>query len=93
MHSQSIRQPYQHELLDRHLRTFLGEIDASVLKTLREHLQWVEIAGGETLITQGEPGDSMYLSISGRLRAFVRNDDGSRRPVRDMGRGEFIGES
>jgi NTE family protein len=92
MHSQSIRQPYQYELLDLHLRTFLGEIDASVLETLREHLQWVEIAGGETLITQGEPGDSMYLSISGRLRAFVRNDDGSQRPVRDMGRGEIIGE-
>jgi NTE family protein len=92
MHSQSIRQPYQYDLLDRHLRAFLGDIDASVMATLRGHLQWVEIAGGETLITQGEPGDSMYLSISGRLRAFVRSDDGSQRPVRDMGRGEIIGE-
>ncbi len=92
MLSQSDRQPHQCDLLDRHLRAFLGEIDPHVLGTLREHLQWVGIAAGETLITQGEPGDSMYVSISGRLRAFVAGEDGSQRPVGDMGRGEIIGE-
>ena len=41
---------------------------------------------------QGEPGDSMYLSISGRLRAYVRDEDGAPRMVREMGRGQVIGE-
>ena len=59
---------------------------------MRERLTWVEIAGGHTLIEQGAPGDSMYLSISGRLRAYVRDDEGVPRMVREMGRGQVIGE-
>ena len=59
---------------------------------LLEQLEWVEIAAGQTLMTQGDPGDSMYLHVSGRLRVYVRNDDGSERFVRDMARGRFIGE-
>jgi NTE family protein len=85
-------QPYQDELLVKHLRAILGDIDGPAMDLLRQHLQWVEIAGGETLMTQGEPGDSMYLSISGRLRAYVRNRDGSEHMVREMARGQIIGE-
>ena len=79
-------------LLTQHLRTFLGEIEPAALALLRERLSWVEIAGGQTLIEQGAPGDSMYLSISGRLRAYVRDEDGVPRMVREMGRGQVIGE-
>lgn len=79
-------------LLTQHLRGFLGDIEPAALALLRERLTWVEIAGGHTLIEQGAPGDSMYLSISGRLRAYVRDDDGVPRMVREMGRGQVIGE-
>ena len=41
---------------------------------------------------QGEPGDSMYLSISGRLRAYVNDEEGVPRMVREMGRGQVVGE-
>ena len=57
---------------------------------LRRHLSWVELAAGDTLMFQGEHGDAMYLSISGRLRAFVLGDDGvardeaSQTAVREM---------
>ncbi|MDQ2779977.1 MAG: cyclic nucleotide-binding domain-containing protein [Pseudomonadota bacterium] len=89
--------PHQDDLLNLHLRTYLGATDETTLALLRKHLQWVEVAAGETLMTQGEPGDSMYISISGRLRAYVRNDDDapegeSERMVREMGRGQIIGE-
>jgi NTE family protein len=43
-------------------------------------------------MTQGEAGDAMYLTISGRLRAYVRGDDGQERPVREMARGQIVGE-
>jgi NTE family protein len=79
-------------LLTQHLRSFLGDIEPAALALLRDRLTWVEIAGGHTLIEQGAPGDSMYLSISGRLRAYVRDDDGVPRMVREMGRGQVIGE-
>ena len=64
------------ELLTQHLRNFLGAIEPAALTLLRERLTWVEVAGGQTLMEQGAAGDSMYLSISGRLRAYVADDEG-----------------
>jgi NTE family protein len=74
------RQPYQDELLNRLLRGAFGDIDANALALLRRHLEWVEIAGGDTLLAQGDPGDSMYLLVSGRLRAYVRDEGSSHDP-------------
>ena len=83
---------HQDALLTQHLRAYLGDIEPAALALLRQRLTWVEIAGGQTLMAQGEPGDSMYLSISGRLRAYVNDEEGVPRMVREMGRGQVIGE-
>lgn len=83
---------YHEILLTELLTASFGVMDASSLASLREHLRWVEVAGGQSLIEQGEPGDSLYLSVSGRLRAYVQQDDGSQKMVREMGRGQVIGE-
>ena len=83
---------HQDALLTKHLQTFLGDIEPRALALLRERLTWVEVAGGQTLMEQGQPGDSMYLSISGRLRAYVKDEEGVPRMVREMGRGQVIGE-
>jgi len=80
------------ELLTQHLQNFLGTIEPAAMDLLRERLTWVEVAGGQTLMEQGAAGDSMYLSISGRLRAYVADDEGTPRMVREMGRGQVIGE-
>ena len=82
----------QNQLLTEHLRNFLHGIEPEALEMLRAHLEWVEVPGGSTLMSQGEPGESMYLTVSGRLRAYVRSDDGAQRRVADMGRGQVIGE-
>ena len=85
----------QNQLLTEHLRNFLPGIEPEALELLRAQLEWVEVPGGSTLMTQGEPGESMYLTVSGRLRAYVRSDDGhsgTQRRVADMGRGQVIGE-
>lgn len=83
---------YPEQVLNQHLERMLSDVDAEAIALLRRHLQWVEVAAGDTLMRQGEPGDAMYLSISGRLRAFVRDDGGEDHMVREMGRGEIIGE-
>ncbi len=83
---------YQDDLLDQHLRALLGEMEPAALALLHRHLEWVTLAGGQALMVQGEPGDSMYLMISGRVRAYVRGDDGVERLVREMARGQVIGE-
>lgn len=83
---------FQADLLDRHLIALLGDIEPAAMDLLRTRLQWVSLAGGQTLMRQGEPGDSMYLVVSGRLRAYQRQDDGRERAIREMGRGQVIGE-
>ncbi|HVR53971.1 MAG TPA: patatin-like phospholipase family protein [Pseudorhodoferax sp.] len=74
------------------MQAIFGEVAPGALAHLRRHLRWVEIAGGDTLMHQGEEGDSMYLIVSGRLRAYVRAADGSERMVGEMARGQTVGE-
>lgn len=80
------------DLLEKHLRAHLGDMDPDAMALLREQLEWVEVGAGQTLMTQGEPGDSMYLSISGRLRAYAIDDEGREQVLREMARGQIIGE-
>ena len=84
--------PYQDELLTRHLEDFINDNDPDVIAAVRKHLEWLEISGGETLMTQGDSGDAMYLLLSGRLRAFVRDETGRQHMVGEIARGEVIGE-
>jgi NTE family protein len=83
---------YQDELLTRHLQEFINDTDPDIIAKLREHLQWLEISGGETLMTQGDAGDSMYLLLSGRLRAYIGDESGRQHMVGEIARGQVIGE-
>ena len=83
---------YPEQVLNQHLQRMLSDVDAEAIALLRGHLEWFEVAAGDTLMRQGEAGDAMYLSISGRLRVTVRDDGGVDRMVREMGRGEIMGE-
>lgn len=65
--------------------------DESALAALSNEVETIVIDDGETLMTEGEVGDAMYLVISGRLRAFVRRD-GIEQAVGEIGRGEVVGE-
>ena len=87
-----VRTQYFDALLMRQLRGFLGEVEPGALELLLEHLQWVELAGGQTLMQQGDPGDAMYLTVSGRLRTYITDDDGRQRMVREITRGQMVGE-
>ncbi len=84
--------PEREQLLRTHLATLFGEIEPQTAAFLQRHLQWVEVAAGQTLLKQGDPGDCAYLTISGRLRAYVRDEAGVVRMVREMSRGEIVGE-
>ncbi|MBU6260830.1 MAG: patatin-like phospholipase family protein [Burkholderiales bacterium] len=83
--------PRQDDLLLQHLQAFLGTLDAALVDAIRDRVRWQRLAGGQTLMRQGEPGDALYLLISGRLRVYIE-DDGERRVVREVARGEVVGE-
>lgn len=69
-----------------------GPVDATALAHIEADAEYVELPGGELLFRQGDPGDGLYLVVAGRLRAVIEDDSGERRVVREMGRGESIGE-
>lgn len=83
---------FQDDLLRRHLHALLGPLEPDALALLERSLEWLTVPGGQTLMSQGDLGDAMYLTISGRLRAYVRGDDGQEQVVREMARGQIIGE-
>jgi hypothetical protein len=46
---------------------------------------------GDVIIRQGQPGNSLYMLTSGKVRAFVKRD-GKNVPVADLNEGAFFGE-
>jgi len=47
---------------------------------------------GDVVITEGEPGDSIFVVSTGSVRVFVRNPTGHNFEMGRLGEGEFFGE-
>lgn len=80
------------ELLQFHLRAFLHDADEGVIRALQAGVEWLELPAGGVLMREGEPGDAMYVLASGRLRVSVTGADGRTRAVREITRGQVVGE-
>ncbi len=52
----------------------------------------IRMTTGETLMTEGETADGLYIVRHGRLRATVRGKDGNEVTVGEIGKAEVIGE-
>jgi NTE family protein/lysophospholipid hydrolase len=81
----------RYRLYDMLPRLF-GTLDERVVSDIERSIEWKRLGGGEVLFRQGDPGDSLYIVMSGRLRAVVRDAGGSERTVGDVTRGESVGE-
>ncbi len=51
-----------------------------------------DFGGGEMVIRQGDPGETLYTILSGSVRISVRSEDGPEKTVAHLGAGEFFGE-
>ena len=70
-----------------------ASLSAEAMTALQAQLTPVTLMSGEVLFEEGEPSDSLYIVISGRLRVVSRaTDDQSERLVADLGHGEIVGE-
>ena len=47
---------------------------------------------GECVVSQGDPGDALFVVLEGTAVVSVRDEQGSRREVARLARGEFFGE-
>lgn len=86
------RDPVRSDLIDRTLASLFGTPSPGSHREIEENLEVVHLKGGERLFSQGDPGDSMYMVVGGRLRAVGRADGGDERVLGEISRGESVGE-
>jgi NTE family protein len=79
-------------LADLSASRFFAALNPATLNELQLELELVHLPGGEILFRAGDAGDSMYVVLSGRLRVSVERNDGSEEIIREIGRGESVGE-
>ena len=79
----------------------LKELQSSTLFSSFEREALVEIVAstelrsydeGDIVVTEGEPGSSLFLIVGGRVRVFMRTDDGGNLQLAELGPGDFFGE-
>jgi NTE family protein len=73
------------------LALFAG-IEPHLLRSIAAEFDWFSLPGGQLLFRQGDKDDSLYVVLSGRLGAFLRNDEGKEVLIRQMPTGETVGE-
>ncbi|MFT5365926.1 MAG: putative acylesterase/phospholipase RssA/CRP-like cAMP-binding protein [Candidatus Latescibacterota bacterium] len=89
---ETIRQRLFRNQLAEMLPNLFGELDEATFNDIEAEAEWVQISRGDVLIKQGDPGDSMYILIRGRLQARVTLEDGHQIVVGEITPGESVGE-
>jgi predicted acylesterase/phospholipase RssA/CRP-like cAMP-binding protein len=62
-----------------------------ILRAVGDRAEWLTVPGGTRLFAAGDPGDALYLVVSGRFRV-VQSTDGGDEFIAEIGRGEIVGE-
>ena len=71
--------------------TAFARLPVDALATMLAELESEAVEPGELVIREGDPPGPMYVVEEGRLRVFVE-EDGERRYIRYLRRGDFFGE-
>jgi predicted acylesterase/phospholipase RssA/CRP-like cAMP-binding protein len=81
-------------LLSLHLASLplFDGIDLTTLQQFNGDANWLRLAGGETLFTQGDPPDYLYIVVHGRLEVVVARESGEHSVVARLGPGACVGE-
>lgn len=71
---------------------FFTALSPSTINQLLIELKLIRVPGGEILFRIGEVGDAMYVVLSGRLRVMIEHSDGTAETIRELSRGDAVGE-
>jgi hypothetical protein len=75
------------------LQTPLFEgFDQQELQAIIRGLSFVGCAPGDVLVGEGAPGDSMFIIVSGKAKAYVRDRKGNYMKIKELSDGDFFGE-
>jgi CRP/FNR family transcriptional regulator, cyclic AMP receptor protein len=67
-------------------------VPPTAVSAVIKHLRRAEFPPGRTILAQGEPGDYLYIIISGRVKIGRRTADGSESLLTIMGPSDMFGE-
>ena len=76
----------------RMLTDVIGSTDTTIIQQIVDRAQWHRLEAGEVLFQQGDPSDAAYFIVSGRLLVVMDVEGEAARMVRELGRGEIVGE-
>lgn len=74
-----------------HTTPLFASLDPHELAAVHEAVEWLTLDPGEALFRFGEPGDSLYVVVQGRLEAELPDADGGSRVVA-IAPGDSVGE-
>jgi predicted acylesterase/phospholipase RssA/CRP-like cAMP-binding protein len=81
------------DALEGACKKIFGPLDDTALARLLDQLEIVEVPGGAPLFRQGDPGDSLYILLRGRLNVCVRDPETDIETlVGETAPGESVGE-
>ncbi|MCB1034345.1 MAG: cyclic nucleotide-binding domain-containing protein [Acidobacteria bacterium] len=69
-----------------------GHFSDEDLLAVIQGLQLKTFAPGQIVVTEGEPGESLFVLASGAVRVYVKDAIGTNEQVRVLAQGEFFGE-
>ena len=72
--------------------SLFSSLDKDELKALTAHAVTRTFRKNTIVINEGDAGDSMYVVLSGQLKAFLSDDEGKEIVINTMGPGEYFGE-
>ena len=89
---EAIRRRLFRNQLAEMLPKLFGELDEETFDSIEGEAEWVQVFRGSVLMREGDPGDSMYILIRGRLQARIAQEDGGYIVVGEIPPGESVGE-
>lgn len=67
-------------------------VDPESAEALAKEMETIEIRKGEVVFNEGEPGDSLYILLSGKIKVGRRAADGRQNLIAVMGPSDMVGE-
>ena len=66
-------------------------VDPEAVESLIKEMEYVDVNKGQTVFTENEPGDSLYIVMSGKVKLGRRSADGRQNLIAVMGPSDMVG--
>lgn len=75
-----------------HRTPIFRQLEESELSELAAAMRRMTFAPGERLLRQGDPGESMFFVVAGRIGVTIQSSDGVEKELASFEAGDFFGE-